>query len=53
VDNGEQVYHAYVGKALVTFAIRWTCVSNNLYKYSLTYEGSGVGDTLLKISYYG
>jgi len=48
LDGGEQVYHGYVGKALVTFTIRWECVSNNLYKYSLTYEASGVGDTLFE-----
>jgi hypothetical protein len=28
------------------FTYRWECVSNKLYKYSLTYEASGVGDTL-------
>jgi len=48
LDGEEQVYHGYVGKALVTFTIRWKCVSNKLYKYSLTYEASGVGDTLFE-----
>jgi len=48
LDGDEQVYHGYVGKALVTFTIRWECVSNRLYKYSLTYEASGVGDTLFE-----
>lgn len=71
LDGGEQVYHGYVGKALVTFTIkyvhiiyfflvfkeilvffiflfRWECVSNKLYKYSLMYEASGVGDILFE-----
>jgi hypothetical protein len=65
LDGGEQVYHGYVGKALVTYTVRyvilyfrfrlafkigvrWECVSNKLYKYSLTYEASGVGDTLFE-----
>ena len=100
LDGGEQVYHGYVGKALVTFTIRyvrvffyflflpppphfpseslpfpiplklqrgvwcskrlflffflsifyyrWECVSNKLYKYSLMYEASGVGDMLFE-----
>ncbi|KAF8961115.1 hypothetical protein BDZ97DRAFT_1905651 [Flammula alnicola] len=45
---GEQVYNAYVGRALVTFTMRWQNVSNNLYKYSLEYEANGVGDTLFE-----
>jgi len=48
LDGGEQVYHGYVGKALVTFTIRWECISNKLYKYSLMYEASGVGDILFE-----
>ncbi|KAF8165691.1 hypothetical protein B0H34DRAFT_649658 [Crassisporium funariophilum] len=48
VDAGEQVYHAYVGRALVTFIVRWSCVTNKLYKYSLEYEANGVGDTLFE-----
>ena len=27
---------------------RWECVSNKLYKYSLMYEASGVGDMLFE-----
>ena len=80
LDGGEQVYHGCVGKALVTFIIRyvvyiiptikasegswysktslmcvflfyfirWECISNKLYKYSLMYEASGVGDILFE-----
>jgi len=46
--NGEQAYNAYVGRALVTFIVRWQSVSNNVYKYSLEYEANGVGDTLFE-----
>ena len=28
--------------------VRWECVSNKLYKYSLMYEAGGVGDTLFE-----
>ena len=27
---------------------RWECISNKLYKYSLMYEASGVGDMLFE-----
>lgn len=47
-NTGEQVYSGYVGKALVTFIVRWACVSNKLYKYSLMYEAAGVGDMLFE-----
>lgn len=30
------------------FFYRWECVSNKLYKYSLMYEASGVGDMLFE-----
>ncbi|KIM46541.1 hypothetical protein M413DRAFT_64889 [Hebeloma cylindrosporum] len=46
--TGEQVYNAYIGRALVTFIVRWQNVSNDLYKYSLDYEADGVGDNLFK-----
>ncbi|KAJ3516814.1 hypothetical protein NLJ89_g889 [Agrocybe chaxingu] len=45
-DTGEQIYNAYVGRALVTFIVRWRHVSNKLYSYSLEYEAAGVGDML-------
>ena len=68
LDGGEQIYHGYVGKAFITFIVRyvrfyfsfragirnrcsfyrWECVSNKLYKYSLTYDANGVGDTLFE-----
>ncbi|KAF9476990.1 hypothetical protein BDN70DRAFT_881703 [Pholiota conissans] len=43
---GEQVYNAYVGRALVAFTIKWQNISNNLYKYSLEYDANGVGEVL-------
>ncbi|KIK03166.1 hypothetical protein K443DRAFT_488309 [Laccaria amethystina LaAM-08-1] len=46
-DAKEQIYHAYVGRALVSFNIKWDRVSNNLYKYSLEYEAQGVGGVLI------
>ncbi|KAF9450181.1 hypothetical protein P691DRAFT_811088, partial [Macrolepiota fuliginosa MF-IS2] len=42
-----QVYQGYVGKALITFTVRWQRIRDQLYKYSLEYEGGGVGDVLL------
>ncbi|KAF8806256.1 hypothetical protein BYT27DRAFT_7103255 [Phlegmacium glaucopus] len=48
MDAGEQIYHGYVGKASVIFTVRFEHVSNKLYKYSLTYEAMGVGDTLFE-----
>ena len=70
LEAGEQIYHGYVGKALVAFIVkcaivyftfrvwhsntvlfyRWGFVtnSNNLYKFSLSYEANGVGDTLFE-----
>jgi hypothetical protein len=48
LDGGEQVYHGYAGKALVTFTVKWELISNKLYKYSLMYEASGVGDILFE-----
>jgi len=47
-DAGEQVYQAYVGRALVSFIIRWKLISNKIYKYSMEYEANGVGDSLLE-----
>jgi len=47
-DAGEQVYNAYVGRALVTFMIRWQLISNKMYKYSMEYDANGVGDTLFE-----
>ncbi|EKM79968.1 hypothetical protein AGABI1DRAFT_113213 [Agaricus bisporus var. burnettii JB137-S8] len=42
-----QVYKGYVGKALITFTVRWHRIRDRLYKYSFEYEGGGVGDILL------
>ncbi|KAF9057818.1 hypothetical protein BJ165DRAFT_1334693 [Panaeolus papilionaceus] len=47
VDSHEQVYHGYVGRALVTYIVKWQHISNKLYRYSVDYEANGVGDTLL------
>jgi len=47
-EAGEQMYNAYVGRALVTFLIRWQLISNKLYKYSMVYDANGVGDTLFE-----
>lgn len=67
VGLDHQVYRGYVGKALITFIIRyvtlaaslhwcvltlfyycyrWQKIRDRLYKYSLEYEGGGVGDML-------
>ncbi len=64
-----QVYRGYVGRALITFTIRyippclaslacsdyplfsphrWHRIRDQLYKYSLEYDGGGVGDVLFK-----
>ncbi|KAF6761984.1 hypothetical protein DFP72DRAFT_1041456 [Ephemerocybe angulata] len=45
-DVQEQVYNAFVGRALVSFTVRWVRVQGNLYKYSLEYEAGGVGGGL-------
>ncbi|KAF9567434.1 hypothetical protein CPC08DRAFT_681331 [Agrocybe pediades] len=48
-DNStEQTYHAYVGRALVTFIIRWKSLSNKTFSYSMEYEANGVGDILFE-----
>jgi len=41
-----QVYRGYVGRALITFTIRWHRIRDQLYKYSMEYDGGGVGDVL-------
>lgn len=46
VDARTQLYHGFVGKALVTFIIRWQRVYENMYKYAMAYEASGVGGSL-------
>ncbi|RDB19784.1 hypothetical protein Hypma_012899 [Hypsizygus marmoreus] len=48
VDSKAQVYHGFIGRALVTFTIRWHRVSDNLYKYSLDYDAGGVGGNLFE-----
>lgn len=48
VDSKSQVYHGFVGRALVTFTCRWHRVNENLYKYSLDYEANGVGGNLFE-----
>ncbi|TFK25973.1 hypothetical protein FA15DRAFT_667970 [Coprinopsis marcescibilis] len=45
-DTNQQVYNAFVGRALVSFTMRWERISSNLYKYILDYEASGVGANL-------
>ncbi|EAU84199.2 hypothetical protein CC1G_08129 [Coprinopsis cinerea okayama7 len=47
-DSNQQVYNAYVGRALVTFTFRWERVNGTLYKYSLDYEAGGVGANLFE-----
>jgi len=46
VDAKAQVYHGFIGRALVTFMVRWRHMGENLYKYSLDYEANGVGGNL-------
>ncbi|KAF5387620.1 hypothetical protein D9615_000711 [Tricholomella constricta] len=48
VDSKSQVYHGFVGRALVTFTCRWHRVNENTYKYSLDYEANGVGANLFE-----
>lgn len=45
VDARVQLYHGFVGKALVTFIVRWKRMAN-VYNYSLDYEANGVGGSL-------
>jgi len=45
-SDTQQVYHAFVGRALVTFTIKWKSVHNKLYNFTLEYESGGVGDVL-------
>ncbi|KAJ3568761.1 hypothetical protein NP233_g5500 [Leucocoprinus birnbaumii] len=44
--HDHQVYRGYVGKALITFTVRWHRIRDQLYKYSMEYDGGGVGDVL-------
>ncbi|PFH50134.1 hypothetical protein AMATHDRAFT_75765 [Amanita thiersii Skay4041] len=46
VDTREQMYHGFVGKALVNFIVRWQRTNHGSYKYSLDYEAGGVSATL-------
>ncbi|KAG5724742.1 hypothetical protein E4T56_gene8038 [Termitomyces sp. T112] len=48
VDNRSQLYHGYVGRALVTFSCRWQRVNENLYKYSIDYDSNGIGGNLIE-----
>ncbi|GLB34164.1 hypothetical protein LshimejAT787_0110480 [Lyophyllum shimeji] len=47
-DSKAQIYHGFVGRALVTFTCRWYRLDENLYKYSLDYEANGVGGNLFE-----
>ncbi|KAF5363590.1 hypothetical protein D9756_000303 [Leucocoprinus leucothites] len=44
--SDHQVYQGYVGKAIITFTVRWQRIRDQLYKYSVEYDGGGVGDAL-------
>lgn len=46
MEADRQVYNIYVGKALVTFIVKWKSMGGNWYKYSMGYEANGVGDLL-------
>ncbi|KAF8076758.1 hypothetical protein FPV67DRAFT_431212 [Lyophyllum atratum] len=48
VDSKSQLYHGFVGQALVTFTCRWHRVNENDYKYSLDYDANGVGGNLFE-----
>ncbi|KAG6866117.1 hypothetical protein C0991_008425 [Blastosporella zonata] len=48
VDSKSQLYHGYIGRALVTFSCRWHRVNDNLYKYSIDYDANGVGGNLIE-----
>jgi len=52
IDN-IQVYHAVVGKAVVSFIVKWQVVGERLYKYSMEYEAGGVGGTLIEDFHLG
>ncbi|PPQ67596.1 hypothetical protein CVT25_012090 [Psilocybe cyanescens] len=47
-EAGQQIYNTYVGRALVTFIIKWQPVGNKTYAYSMEYEANGVGDMLFE-----
>jgi len=47
VSPTTQVYDAFVGGARIQFFVRWKMISERLYKYTLDYEASGVGGTLI------
>ncbi|KAJ7681220.1 hypothetical protein B0H17DRAFT_1161173 [Mycena rosella] len=47
VTQDEQVYEGIVGRARVRFTVRWHHIGDRLYKYTLEYDASGVGVTLI------
>ena len=47
LPSGMLYYFFNLGAGIQKY-YRWKCVSNKLYKYSLTYEANGVGDTLFE-----
>ncbi|KAF8638578.1 hypothetical protein AX17_002120 [Amanita inopinata Kibby_2008] len=56
LNSKEQVYHGFVGQALVNFIVRWRRNGQGSYIYSLDYEAGGVSSTLfdgLELRYEG
>ncbi|KAJ7094364.1 hypothetical protein C8R44DRAFT_384702 [Mycena epipterygia] len=47
VSQNAQVYDAVVGRARISFIVHWRHIGARLYKYSMEYEASGVGATLI------
>lgn len=45
-NHREQVYHGFVGNALVNFTVKWRKTEYGTYKCSLDYEAGGVSSTL-------
>ncbi|KAF8897904.1 hypothetical protein BD779DRAFT_1492913 [Infundibulicybe gibba] len=48
LNRNSQYYHGVVGRALVTFIVRWRLISGKLYQYSLEYEAGGVSSMLFE-----
>ncbi|KAF8645516.1 hypothetical protein AX16_007800 [Volvariella volvacea WC 439] len=48
VESNKQIYHGFVGKALVNYIVRWKHLGGGLYDYSMEYEGGGVGGVLFE-----
>ncbi|TEB37103.1 hypothetical protein FA13DRAFT_1726237 [Coprinellus micaceus] len=47
-QNGSSGNGLYVGRAPVSFGVKWTRIQGNLFKYSMEYEAGGVGGVIFE-----